>query len=255
MKEAILVVSFGTTFADTREKNITAVLNRVAAAHPDCPVYEAWTSSMIMRALEKRGQHVDNVPEALEKMHADGVTDIKVLPTHLLYGDEYDKMRAFLDADAGKFSSITVAAPLLAGDEDLRAVLSAVAEGVETAEDEALVLMGHGTPHFCNTVYAAMDYHAKATGLKHVFVGTVEAFPDLEALMDAVRDSGYRRVVLTPLMLVAGDHANNDMASDEPDSWKTRFTEAGLPARAVIRGLGEYEKVLDLYQAHLDAIL
>ena len=87
------------------------------------------------------------------------------------------------------------------------------------------------------------------------FVGTVEAFPDLEALMDAVRDSGYHRVVLTPLMLVAGDHANNDMASDEPDSWKTRFTESGLPARAVIRGLGEYEKVLDLYQAHLDAIL
>ena len=100
MKEAILVVSFGTTFEDTREKNITAVLNRVAAAHPDCPVYEAWTSSMIMRALEKRGQHVDNVPEALAKMHADGITDIKVLPTHLLYGDEYDKMRAFLDADA-----------------------------------------------------------------------------------------------------------------------------------------------------------
>lgn len=255
MKEAILVVSFGTTFEDTREKNITAVLNRVAAAHPDCPVYEAWTSSMIMRALEKRGQHVDNVPEALTKMHADGITDIKVLPTHLLYGDEYDKMRAFLDADAEKFSSITVAAPLLAGDDDLRAVLSAVAEGVETAEDEALVLMGHGTPHFCNTVYAAMDYHAKATGLKHVFVGTVEAFPDLEALMDAVRAADYRRVVLTPLMLVAGDHANNDMASDEPDSWKTQFTEAGLPARAVIRGLGEYEKVLDLYQSHLDAIM
>ena len=100
-----------------------------------------------------------------------------------------------------------------------------------------------------------MDYHAKATGLKHVFVGTVEAFPDLEALMDAVRAAGYRRVVLTPLMLVAGDHANNDMASDEPDSWKTQFTEAGLPARAVIRGLGEYEKVLDLYQSHLDAIM
>ena len=213
MKEAILVVSFGTTFEDTREKNITAVLNRVAAAHPDCPVYEAWTSSMIMRALEKRGQHVDNVPEALAKMHADGITDIKVLPTHLLYGDEYDKMRAFLDADAEKFSSITVAAPLLAGDDDLRAVLSAVV------------------------------------------VGTVEAFPDLEALMDAVRAAGYRRVVLTPLMLVAGDHANNDMASDEPDSWKTQFTEAGLPARAVIRGLGEYGKVLDLYQSHLDAIM
>ena len=255
MKKAILVVSFGTTFPETRDKNIAAVARRVAAQWPECPVYEAWTSSMIMRALEKRGEHVDNVPEALARMAADGITDIKVLPTHLLYGDEYDKMCAFLDEGRGNFASITVAAPLLASDDDLRAVLSAVAEGVETADDEALVLMGHGTPHFCNTVYAAMDYHAKATGLHHVFVGTVEAFPDLDTLIEAVRRSGCTRAVLTPLMLVAGDHANNDMASDEEDSWKTRFTQAGIPARAVIRGLGEYEKILDLYEAHLRAIV
>lgn len=255
MKEAILVVSFGTTFPETRDKNISAVLRRVAARWPECPVYEAWTSSMIMRALQKRGEHVDNVPEALERMAADGVTDIKVLPTHLLYGDEYDKMRAQLQAGSAPFHSITVAAPLLASDDDIRAVLEAVAGGVETAEDEALVLMGHGTPHFCNTVYAAMDYHAKATGLHHVFVGTVESFPDLDTLIEAVRRSGCTRAVLTPLMLVAGDHANNDMASDEEDSWKTRFTQAGIPARAVIRGLGEYEKILDLYEAHLRAIL
>ena len=254
MKEAILVVSFGTTFPDTRDKNISAVLRRMAAVWPECPVYEAWTSSMIMRALQKRGEHVDNVPQALERMAADGVTDIKVLPTHLLYGDEYDKMRAQLDAGAAPFHSITVAAPLLACDDDIRAVLEAVTEGVETAPDEALVLMGHGTPHFCNTVYAAMDYHAKAAGLNHVFVGTVEAFPDLDTLIEAVRRSGCTRAVLTPLMLVAGDHANNDMASDEEGSWKTRFTAAGIPARAVIRGLGEYDKILDLYEAHLRAI-
>ena len=255
MKEAILVVSFGTTFPETREKNISAVMRRVADAHPECPVYEAWTSSMIMWALEKRGEHVDNVPEALAQMAADGVTDIRVLPTHLLYGDEYDKMRALLHAGAASFHSITVAAPLLSCDNDIRAVLQAVAEGVETAPDEALVLMGHGTPHVCNTVYAAMDYHAKATGLRHVFVGTVEAFPDLDTLIEAVRRSGCTRAVLTPLMLVAGDHANNDMASDDEDSWKSRFTAAGIPARTVIRGLGEYDKILDLYEAHLRAIL
>ncbi len=255
MREAILVVSFGTTYPDTREKNIGAVLARVRAACPGVPVYEAWTSSMIRRALQKRGEDVDDVPAALARMAADGVTDLRVLPTHLLYGDEYDKMRAQLDARAGDFASIRVAAPLLAGDADIRAVLQAVAEGVETAPGEALVLMGHGTPHFCNSVYAAMDYHAKALGLRHVFVGTVEAFPDLDTLLAAVRGSGCTGVVLTPLMLVAGDHANNDMASDDPDSWKTRFTDAGLPARAVVRGLGEYPRVLDLYEAHLRAIL
>lgn len=255
MKEAVLVVSFGTTFPDTREKNIGAVLRRVCAVCPGLSVYEAWTSSMIRRALQKRGEDVDDVPAALARMAADGVTDIRVLPTHLLYGDEYDKMRAQLQEHGSFFASISIAAPLLASDEDIRTVLAAVAEGVETAPDEALVLMGHGTPHFCNTVYAAMDYHAKATGLSHVFVGTVEAFPDLNTLIEAVRQSGCTRVVLTPLMLVAGDHANNDMASDEPDSWKSCFTAAGLPARAVVRGLGEYEKILDLYEAHLRAIL
>ena len=255
MNKAILVVSFGTTFPDTREKNIGAVLRRMAAAFAPCPVAEAWTSAMIRRTLQKRGETVDDVPTALEKLAARGVREVYVLPTHLLYGDEYDKMRAQLEASAAFFEKIAVAPPLLASDEDIRAVLAAVARGVETAPDEALVLMGHGTPHFCNTVYAAMDYHAKAAGLSHVFVGAVEAFPDLNTLIEAVRRSGCTRVALTPLMLVAGDHANNDMASDEPDSWKSRFTAAGLPARAVIRGLGEYERILDLYEAHLRAIL
>ena len=255
MKQAVLIVSFGTTFPETRDKNIGAVLRRVRSAWPDLPVYEAWTSSMIRRSLQKRGEDVDDVPTALGRMAADGVTDFYVLPTHLLYGDEYDKMRAQLSQGAQAFSTVAVAAPLLACDGDIRAVLHAVAEGVETAPDEALVLMGHGTPHFCNTVYAAMDYHAKAAGLSHVFVGTVEAFPDLDTLIAAGRRSGCTRVVLTPLMLVAGDHANNDMASDAPDSWKTRFAQAGLPARAVIRGLGEYSAVLDLYEAHLREIL
>ncbi len=255
MKEAILVVSFGTTFPETREKNIGAVLAAVRRACPGVPVAEAWTSGMIRRALAKRGEAVDDVPAALAKLRANGVTDVCVLPTHLLYGDEYDKMRAQLDGAAADFASIRTAKPLLACDDDIRGVLRAVADGVETAPGEALVLMGHGTPHFCNTVYAAMDYHAKAAGLEHVFVGTVEAFPDLDTLIAAVRRAGCTAAALAPLMLVAGDHAHNDMASDDPESWKSRFTAAGLPARAVLRGLGEYPAVRDRYVAHLQAIL
>ena len=250
MREAILVVSFGTTYPHTREKNIGAVLARVRAACPGVPVYEAWTSSMIRRALQKRGEDVDDVPAALARMAADGVTDLRVLPTHLLYGDEYDKMRAQLDARAGDFASIRVAAPLLAGDADIRAVLQAVAEGVETAPGEALVLMGHGTPHFCNTVYAAMDYHAKALGLRHVLVGTVDAFPDLATLLAAIRGSGCTGVVLTPLMLVAGDHANNDLAGDEEDSWRSLLMERGYAVRGILEGLGEKPAIRAIFVRH-----
>lgn len=255
MKNAILVVSFGTTFPETRKKNIGAVLRRVAAAWPGIPVHEAWTSSMIRRTLQKRGEAVDDVPAALDKLAADGVTHLYVLPTHLLYGDEYDKMCSQLDAAAHRFASLAVATPLLATDADMQAVLRAVADGLPAASGEALVLMGHGTPHFCNTVYAAMDYHAKAMGLNHIFIGTVEAFPGLDTLIAAVKRAGCTSAVLTPLMLVAGDHANNDMASDTPGSWKSRFAQAGIPARAVIRGLGEYDAILDLYESHLRAIL
>lgn len=255
MKQAVLVVSFGTTFPDTRAKNIDAVLRRVEAVCPELPVYEAWSSSMIRKALQKRGESVDDVPTAAARMAADGVRDVLVLPTHLLYGDEYDKICAQMDEAAGQFQRVSIAAPLLASDDDLRAVLKAVWDGVPTTPDEALVLMGHGTPHFCNTIYAAMDYHAKAMGLPRVFVGTVEAFPDLNTLIQAVRDSGCTQAALTPLMLVAGDHANHDMASEEPDSWKSRFEQAGIPCRAVIRGLGEYPAILDLYEAHLRKIM
>lgn len=255
MKPAILVVSFGTTYVDTRAKNITAVLEAVAAANPDYPVYEAWTSSMIMRALEKKGTHVDNVTEALVKIHEDGITDLYVLPTHLLYGEEYDKMNAMLDAQRGNFDSITVAQPLLADEAALRTVLKAVGDGLPCQADEALVLMGHGTPHFCNTVYAALDYHAKDLGLGHLFVGTVEAYPDVDVVLKKVKEGNFKKVALTPLMLVAGDHATNDMASSEEDSWNTIFKQNGYETRPVIRGLGEYETIQQEYMNRLSAIL
>ncbi len=255
MKQGILVVSFGTTYTETREKNITAICRAVQQAYPNCPVYEAWTSSMIMRALEKRGTHVDNVTEALDKIHKDGITDLYVLPTHLLYGEEFDKMHHMIDEKRRDFNAITVAKPLLEDEKALRAVLAAVAEGLPTEPDEALVLMGHGTPHFCNTVYAALDYHAKDMGYDHLFVGTVESYPDVDVVLEQVGKAGFKKVALTPLMLVAGDHATNDMAGDEEDSWNTIFKQNGFKTRPIIRGLGEYAPIIAQYQNRLAAIL
>lgn len=257
MSKAILVVSFGTTVDATREKNITAVENAVAARFPAYPVYRAWTSSIILRikARDPSGERILGVADALHQMHGDGVTEAFVLPTHLLYGDEYDKLCAQTRENAALFERVEFAPPLLCDTDAMRAVLAAVSAETPLAKGEALVLVGHGTRHFCNTVYAALDYLAKASGLPHVFVGTVEAFPGLDTAIDAVKAAGYHAAALVPLMLVAGDHAINDIASDEPESWKSRFKAAGLGCRAVIKGLGEYEAIRGLYAEHISRII
>ncbi|MEG0942994.1 MAG: sirohydrochlorin cobaltochelatase [Angelakisella sp.] len=255
MSKAILVVSFGTTFSETRQKNITAVEATVAAKFPGFQVYSAWTSSIIRRILAERGEHIPDVTQAMDAMRTDGVTEVVILPTHLLYGEEYDKLCTQSEAQKHLFHGVRIAPPLLAGTDDMRTVLEAVTSELPMATDESLVFMGHGTPHFCNTVYAALDYLAKAEGRPYVFVGTVEAFPDLNTVITAVKAAGYRKAVLTPLMLVAGDHAVNDMASLEPDSWKSCFEAAGIDCRTVVKGLGEYEKIRQLYAAHLETVL
>lgn len=255
MRKAILAVSFGTTFAETREKNITAVERALAQQFPGLPLYSAWTSNIIRSIVATRGEAVEDVPAAMERMSAEGITEVAVLPTHLLYGDEYDKLCEQTRAKQGLFQSVRIAPPLLANTKAMQAVAHAVAYGLPVVEGEALVLMGHGTGHFCNTVYAAMDYVFKAEGFPHVFVGTVEAYPDLKTVTVALKAAGYRRALLAPLMLVAGDHAVNDMAADTPYSWRGRLQADGIACRTVARGLGEYRQVCDLYTANLRSIL
>lgn len=251
-KQAILVVSFGTTHEDSEQKTILAVEQAVRRAYPSYRVAGAYTSGMIIRSLAKRGRVVDTPAQALEKLLADGVTDVTIQPTHLIPGDEYDKLCAAAEPFRDRFEHFRMGKPLLYSTEDMQQVAEIIAEEYAPAEDEVLVLMGHGTGHHVNAVYPAMDYIFKAQGHANIFVGTVEGYPDLETLCSQVKkETGKTRVALVPMMLVAGDHANNDMAGDQPDSWKNIFARGGFEVKTVIRGLGELKPVQELYLKHL----
>lgn len=255
MSKAILVVSFGTSHDETRRKNIYSIEALIASSFPDYKVVRAFTSGMIINILAKRGIIIDNAAEAIENLIKGGITELVVQPTHLMHGLEYDKLLAMLEPYKQFFKSVAVGHPLLDTTEDLKAVVKTIAEHFPLANDEALVLMGHGSTHFANAVYAALDYMFKDMGYPTVHVGTVEGYPEIASVQRSLSSSGVRKITLAPLMLVAGDHAVNDMSSDEEDSWKTIFTEAGYETDCVLKGLGEYDGIRSLYVKHIsDAI-
>lgn len=254
-KKAVLVVSFGTSHADTREKTITVMERQIAEAFPDCKMYRAWTSGMIIDRLKKRdGYVVDTVEEAMNRMLADGVTQVTVQPTHIVNGIENDRMKRDVLVYGERFEQIRFGTPLLTEEVDSERVVSGIMEefpGLES--DTALIFMGHGTTHYANAIYAALDYKFKDMGYSNVFVGTVEAYPSMETLKKLVKEGGYRRVILTPFMIVAGEHAKHDMASDDPESWKCQFEAEGLFVSCVVKGLGEYEAIRRIFLEHAKA--
>jgi sirohydrochlorin cobaltochelatase len=249
--QAILVVSFGTTYDDTRKKTISAVEQQIKGQFPQYTVYSAFTSGMVRKALKQRGIEIPSVEEALEQILQDGIKRLVVHPTHLIFGVEYDKLKAAVEAQAHRFEQVLFGTPLLSDYDDIYRVLTVLDGGIPRKMDEALVLMGHGSEHFSNMTYAAMDYFAKANGFDDIYVGTVEAWPDRDEVVSQVLREGFSRVVLTPLMLVAGDHAENDMAGESTDSWQSAFAAQDLKPRCVVRGLGEYEEIRTLYCEHL----
>lgn len=253
MKKALLAVSFGTSVPRARQ-SIQQVERALAAAAPGRAFARAYTSPTIRRILAGRGETVDGLEQALEKLAAAGVEDVVVQPTHLLYGIEYDKMKASADAFAPRFASFAFGRPLLASAADLRALAACVQRAYAPAQG-ALVLLGHGTGHFANMVYPAMQTALRLQGAADTFVGTVEGWPALEDVLAQLQAGGYDRVTLAPLMLVAGDHACNDMAGPEPDSWKSRLEAAGLAVTCRMEGLGLLEDVRALYAAHLRELL
>ena len=252
-KKAILVVSFGTSHEETREKTIGAIEKDIAAAYPEYEVRRAFTSGMILKVLANRDKIlIDNVAEAMERLVNEGFEKIFVQPTHVIPGDEYDDMVAVVNRFMDKVEKITIGTPLLYTVEDFQKVIRGIMEQFPTLKkEEALVLMGHGTEHIINSVYAAMDYHFKDMGYPNVFVGTVEAYPDVQVVSKQVAAYRPEKVILMPLMVVAGDHAVNDMAGEEEDSWKSVFENAGYQVECVLQGLGEFQAIRDIYLEHI----
>lgn len=249
--KAILVVSFGTSYAAARKAAIESIENELAAAFPEHRIYRAWTSQMIIRKLKKQEQLViPTVTEAVEQMLRDGVREVLVQPTHVINGIENDIMKEEILAFKDRFSSVSFGTPLLTSQADCTAVIQALVQEFHPDEQTALVLMGHGTEHHANTVYAALDYACKDTGHSNIFIGTVEAYPALDSVLRQLKDFRPKKILLTPLMIVAGDHARNDMAGDAPDSWKNRLAEEGYEVQPVLKGLGEYPAIRRLFCSH-----
>jgi cobalt/nickel transport system ATP-binding protein len=252
-KRGILVVSFGTSHNDTREVTIDAIERDIQETYPQEKVYRAWTSKMIMaKVLKRDGVKIMNVTEAMEQMKADGVTDVIVQPTHVMNGLENDWMKEDALKFQQDFSSIQFGNPLLTTMEDNEAVIEAIADEFSDLEEgEALVLMGHGTTHYANSVYAALDYAFKDKGHKNIFLGTVEAYPSMESIMRLVEASGAKKVRLAPFMIVAGDHAKNDLSGEDEDSWYNQFKSAGYEVTCVLKGLGEYPSIRKMLLQHI----
>ena len=251
--KAILVVSFGTSYEATRKVTIEAIEKDIANAYPDYKLYRAWTSKMILAKLKKRDNlHISNVKEAMEEMIADGITDVIIQPTHVINGIENELMKEDALSYRESFHSIRFGTPLLTSEEDNQTVINAIAEEFSyLSEEEVLVLMGHGTTHYSNAIYAALDYAFKDKGHPNIFLGTVEAYPSMQSLMKMIKAYAPQKVVLAPFMIVAGDHAKNDMAGDDPESWYSQFVQEGFQVETVLKGLGEYKGIRELFVKHV----
>lgn len=276
----LLVVSFGTSYNDSRVADIKGIEDALQEAYPDWSVRRAFTAQIIINHVQARdGEVIDNMQQALDRAVENGVKNLVVQPTHLMHGAEYDEMMEVLDSYNDKFESISVAEPMLGevGDdasiinEDKAAVAEAIANaavkeaGYETmdaaAEDgTAFVFMGHGTSHTAKVTYSQMQTQMNELGYKNAFIGTVEGEPEetsCDAVIEAVKEAGYKKVVLRPLMVVAGDHANNDMAGAEEDSWKSMFEASGAFEKVdtQITGLGSLPEVQQLFVEHTKAAM
>lgn len=274
----LLVVSFGTSYNDSRVNDIKSIEDALQEAYPDWSVRRAFTAQIIINHIQARdGEKIDNMTQALERAVANGVKNLVVQPTHLMHGAEYDEMCAAIDAYRDNFDSVSIAEPLLGEvgsdasviNADKEAVAKAVAaaaveasgfDSLEAAKEAgaAFVLLGHGTAHVARVSYSQMSTQMQQLGYENVFIGTVEGEPEetaCESVIEEVRAAGYTTVILRPLMVVAGDHANNDMAGSDDDSWKPMFEDAGLTVDCQIAGLGGIADIQALYIAHTQAAI
>lgn len=276
----ILVVSFGTSFNDSRVADVKGIEDAIAAANPDWSVRRAFTAQIIINHVQARdGECIDNMDQALQRAVDNGVKNLVVQPTHLMQGAEYDEMVAALDGYKDKFESVKVAEPLLGEvgtdadviNEDKQAVAESVTteayttagyDSLDAAKEDgtAFVFLGHGTSHTAKVSYSQMQTQMQTLGYENVFIGTVEGEPEetsCDAVIEAVKNAGYKKVILRPLMVVAGDHANNDMAGEDADSWKSMFNADGSfeSVDTQIAGLGRIAAIQQMYVAHTAAAM
>lgn len=252
MKQAILAVSFGSSVSQARSGPIAAVEEALRAAAPQLPFYRAYTSPTIRRILAEQGVGVPSLGGALEQMISGGVECPIVVPTHLLPGIEYDKIKKTVEEYAPRFAAVRLGRPLLGAPEDLRELACILMERCPPREGESVLFMGHGTAHFADAVYPAIQAMFDMAGRSDLQIATVEGWPALE---DAVPRLTAGTLILRPLMLVAGEHARTDMAGPQADSWLSRLTAAGFAVQPVFEGLGELPRVRELYVRHMLALM
>ncbi|RGY99610.1 sirohydrochlorin cobaltochelatase [Clostridium sp. AM58-1XD] len=257
-EKELLVVSFGTSYNDSRRLTVGAIEDAMEKAFPDFSVRRGFTSQIIIDHIKSRDQvSIDNVEEALCRAADHAVKTLVIQPTHLMNGLEYTDLVNEVAEYSDAFERVAVGEPLLTTDDDFRAVIKAITEATAEYDDgeTAICFMGHGTEAESNHVYTKMQEMLKEAGYDHYYIGTVEASPGVDDVLAAVKEGGYKRAVLEPLMIVAGDHANNDMAGDEEGSWKTAFEAAGYEVTCLIRGLGEMEGIQQLFVEHAQAAI
>lgn len=255
-KKAILVVSFGTSYLDSKEKTIERIAADIADSYPEYAVYQAYTSKMIINHILRRDNiKINNVCEAVDQILSDGIKHLVVQPTHILNGIENDIMKEDVLKYENQFETIRFGAPLLTSTEDNKEVLETVLAEYNVDKKETYIFMGHGSDHYVNTVYAALDYMLKDFGYHNVYMATVEAYPGIENVLKQIKKQETKKINLIPFMIVSGDHANNDMAGDDEDSWKYILENNGYEVECHLKGLGEIKGIRQVLLNHLSSAI
>ena len=252
MKKGVLIVSFGTSYREAQAQNIIPVERAIAAALPDCEMRRAYGSRRIIKKLKERdGICIDTIPEALEALAADGCKELIVQPTYVIHGYEYDELVEILCGYLDQFESVRLGHPLLHQQSDYKELICGLNEVFDFKNSsDAFVFMGHGTGHFANACYPALEHQLQAQGFTNVWIGTVEGYPEITNVKKKLEQLSCKKAVLAPLMLVAGDHARNDMAGEDEDSWKNVLERGGIEVSCVMAGLGSYAFAQRMFAEH-----
>lgn len=254
MKKALIVVSFGTSYQETRKKTIEVVEKRMAEAFPECDVFRAFTSNKVIKKIrENEGIKIPTVNQLMITLKEEGYDEVYVQPLHVINGSEYSKALHQAKHFKDDFSVIKVGRPLMTEFEDYEDIVDWLKDLAQPLnQEEAIVLMGHGSQHAAFTSYACLDHMLDK---EPIFVCAVESYPGIETVIKKLTENNIKKVFLHPFMLVAGDHATNDMASDEDDSWKSQLTKAGFEVEPVLKGIGEYPKIQEMFLTHAKTVI